>query len=94
MFLNFHRYTHDKRYDRALSIYLRLKHKDVFELIHRHDLFDSINDNIVMLMDFDAEAAVKMLLDNIDKCPVRDHVYIIMYLYDLAIYLFYKYRQM
>ena len=64
------RYTHDKRYDKALGIYLRLKHKDVFELIHRHNLFDSISDKIVLLMDFDTEAAVKMLLDNIDKCPV------------------------
>ena len=67
----FPRYTHDKRFDRALGIYLKLKHKDVFDLIHRHNLFDSISDKIVLLMEFDAEAAVKMLLDNKDKVPVR-----------------------
>ena len=66
----FFRYTHDKRFDRALGIYLKLKHKDVFDLIHRHNLFDSISDKIVLLMEFEAEAAVKMLLDNKDKVPV------------------------
>ena len=69
--LPYPRYTHDKRFDRALGIYLKLKHKDVFDLIHRHNLFDSISDKIVLLMEFDAEAAVKMLLDNKDKVPVR-----------------------
>ena len=43
----------------------------MFDLIHRHNLFDSISDKIVLLMEFDAEAAVKMLLDNKDKVPVR-----------------------
>ncbi len=64
------RHTHDKRYDKALGIYLKLKHKDVFDLIHRHNLFDSISDKIVLLMEFDPEAAVKMLLLNREKVPV------------------------
>uniref|UniRef100_A0A8C7WCE7 Vacuolar protein sorting-associated protein 41 homolog n=1 Tax=Oncorhynchus mykiss TaxID=8022 RepID=A0A8C7WCE7_ONCMY len=60
-------YTYDQRYDRALEIYLRLRHKDVYQLIHKHDLFSSIEDKIVLLMDFDKEKAVDMLLDNEDK---------------------------
>uniref|UniRef100_A0A8C8G388 Vps41 beta-propeller domain-containing protein n=1 Tax=Oncorhynchus tshawytscha TaxID=74940 RepID=A0A8C8G388_ONCTS len=48
-------YTYDQRYDRALEIYLRLRHKDVYQLIHKHDLFSSIEDKIVLLMDFDKE---------------------------------------
>ena len=48
----------------------RLKHNDVFDLIHRHNLFDSITDKIVLLMEFDAENATKMLIDNVDKVPV------------------------
>ena len=85
IYLRFHflRYTHDKQFDRALGIYLKLKHKDVFDLIHRHNLFDSISDKIVLLMEFDAEAAVKMLLDNKDKVPVciciREVFYIFLY---------------
>ncbi|KAI4885937.1 hypothetical protein NFI96_011058 [Prochilodus magdalenae] len=60
-------YTYDQRYDRALEIYLRLRHKDVYQLIHKHNLFSSIEDKIVLLMDFDKEKAVDMLLDNEDK---------------------------
>uniref|UniRef100_A0A4W6CPV5 VPS41 subunit of HOPS complex n=1 Tax=Lates calcarifer TaxID=8187 RepID=A0A4W6CPV5_LATCA len=74
-------YTYDQRYDRALEIYLRLRHKDVYQLIHKHNLFSSIEDKIVLLMDFDREKAVDMLLDNEDKISVsylhklfkRDH---------------------
>ena len=63
-------YTYDKRYDKALDIYLRLKHNDVFQLIHKHNLFDTISDKILLLMDFDLDMAVKMLLDNIDKISI------------------------
>jgi len=49
----------------------RLGHSNVFDLIHQHDLFASVSDRIVMLMEFDSSAAVKMLLDNTDKIPVR-----------------------
>uniref|UniRef100_A0A673C4M9 Vacuolar protein sorting-associated protein 41 homolog n=1 Tax=Sphaeramia orbicularis TaxID=375764 RepID=A0A673C4M9_9TELE len=74
-------YTYDQRYDRALEIYLKLRHKDVYQLIHKHNLFSSIEDKIVLLMDFDTEKAVDMLLDNEDKISVcylhklfkRDH---------------------
>jgi len=48
----------------------RLGHSDVFDLIHQHDLFASVSDRVVMLMEFDSSAAVKMLLDNTDKIPV------------------------
>uniref|UniRef100_A0A674H722 Vacuolar protein sorting-associated protein 41 homolog n=1 Tax=Taeniopygia guttata TaxID=59729 RepID=A0A674H722_TAEGU len=34
-------YTYDQRYGRALEIYLTLRHKDVFQLIHKHNLFSS-----------------------------------------------------
>lgn len=47
-----------------------MKHKDVFSLINKHNLFDSITDRIVQLMQFDQEKAVKLLLDNIGKIPV------------------------
>lgn len=67
-------YTRLTRYDKGLAIYLKLGHTDVFNLIHKHNLFDSIQDKIIMLMDFDKEKAVKMLIDNIDKVPVEDVV--------------------
>lgn len=53
--ISFTRYTYDKNYGNALEIYLTLRHKDVFQLIHKHNLFSSIKDKIVLLMDFDSE---------------------------------------
>ena len=42
----------------------------MFILIHKHNLFESISDKIVQLMEFDQEQAVNMLLDNINQIPV------------------------
>ncbi|XP_006824071.2 vacuolar protein sorting-associated protein 41 homolog [Saccoglossus kowalevskii] len=64
-------YTYDKRFDKALAIYLKLGHKDVFTLIHKHNLFDSIQDKIVILMEFDTEQATRMLIDNVDRVPIE-----------------------
>lgn len=52
------RCTYDQRYDKALEIYLKLRHKDVYQLIHKHNLFASIEDKIVLLMDFDKKVKV------------------------------------
>jgi hypothetical protein len=46
-------YAKDKQFDKALHIYLKLKRGNVFELITKHDLFDSIQDKIKLLMQFD-----------------------------------------
>ena len=69
------RYIHDQKYDKALGIYLQLKHKKAFDLIHRHNLFDSISDKIVLLMNYEKTAAVKMFIDNMTKVPVSIHEY-------------------
>lgn len=70
------RYTYDQRYDRALEIYLRLRHKDVYQLIHKHNLFSSIEDKIVLLMDFDKEVKTKLLL-NMSICITVSTVFFI-----------------
>ncbi|KXJ25131.1 Vacuolar protein sorting-associated protein 41-like [Exaiptasia diaphana] len=67
-------YTKQKRYDKSLAIYLQLGHKNVFNLIHVHNLFKSIKDKIVMLIEFHPSKAIKMFLDNTDKVPVDDVV--------------------
>ncbi|XP_040209124.1 vacuolar protein sorting-associated protein 41 homolog [Rana temporaria] len=63
-------HVYDQCYSKALEIYLTLRHKEVFELINKHNLFDCIKDKIVLLMDFDTEKAVDMLLDNEDKISI------------------------
>ncbi|CAG0922413.1 unnamed protein product [Notodromas monacha] len=46
-----------------------LKHKDVFALIDKYELVDSIKDLVPGLMELDAERAVQLFLDHIDKLP-------------------------
>ncbi|XP_052801970.1 vacuolar protein sorting-associated protein 41 homolog isoform X2 [Mya arenaria] len=60
-----------KEFDKALAIYIKLKHPDVFKLINRHSLYEAVSDRIVQLMEFDKDNAVKMLIDNIGKIPVE-----------------------
>ncbi|WAQ93716.1 VPS41-like protein [Mya arenaria] len=59
-----------KEFDKALAIYIKLKHPDVFKLINRHSLYEAVSDRIVQLMEFDKDNAVKMLIDNIGKIPL------------------------
>ncbi|XP_066597846.1 vacuolar protein sorting-associated protein 41 homolog isoform X2 [Prorops nasuta] len=60
-------YIHDKKYDKALAQYLQLRHKDVFQLIQRYNLYTSIYNMIESLMDLDAERAIQFLLDKDSK---------------------------
>ena len=46
----------------------RLRHKDVFQLIHKHNLFGSIHDMIEDLMDLDLDQAINMFLEK-DRVP-------------------------
>lgn len=65
-------YTYDKQFDQALHIYLELKRGDVFNLISKYDLFNSIQDKIVLLMEFDAQKASELLVDNIARISIDD----------------------
>uniref|UniRef100_A0A1Q3FE53 Vacuolar protein sorting-associated protein 41 homolog n=1 Tax=Culex tarsalis TaxID=7177 RepID=A0A1Q3FE53_CULTA len=66
-------YSHEKEYDKALTMYLKLQHKEIFELIKRHDLYSVIKDTIVQLIELDSEKAIQMLLEK-DKIPAEDVV--------------------
>ncbi|XP_014208747.1 vacuolar protein sorting-associated protein 41 homolog [Copidosoma floridanum] len=56
-------YSYDNKYDKALAMYLKLQHKDVFSLIQKHQLYHSVYDMIEELMDLDAERAVQFFLE-------------------------------
>lgn len=62
-------YSHDGKYDKALAMYLKLRHKDVFLLIQKHKLYNSVYDMIEGLMDLDAERAIQFFLEK-DRVPV------------------------
>ncbi|KAL1464836.1 hypothetical protein WDU94_004447 [Cyamophila willieti] len=54
-------YSHNHKYDKALALYLKLKHKGVFEMIQKHDLYNVVHDMIEQLMDLGLEQSIAML---------------------------------
>ncbi|KAJ8916506.1 hypothetical protein NQ315_000148 [Exocentrus adspersus] len=56
-------YSYEKKYDRSLSMYLKLKHKDVFTLIQKHNLYGVIQDMLIDLMDLDHKKTIELLLE-------------------------------
>ena len=64
-------FTNQRKYDRAMAMYLKLGHKDVFGLIRRHDLFDVIHDKIGDLMDLDNREGLKLFLEHMDRLPTE-----------------------
>ena len=51
------------KFDRAVALYVKLEHNDVFELIRKHSLYESVADKVLELMELDHEEAVKLFLD-------------------------------
>ncbi|XP_015836358.1 vacuolar protein sorting-associated protein 41 homolog isoform X2 [Tribolium castaneum] len=56
-------YSFLKRYDKSLSMYLKLKHKDVFTLIQKHNLYGVIQDMLIDLMELDHKKTIALLLE-------------------------------
>lgn len=56
-------YSHDGKYDKALAMYLKLRHKDVFLLIQKHQLYNAVHDMIEGLMDLDVDKAIHFFLE-------------------------------
>lgn len=62
-------YSHEREYDKALTMYLKLQHMDVFNLIKKHNLYGSIKPMIVELIKLDSEKAIAMLLERSKIAP-------------------------
>ncbi|XP_029675831.1 vacuolar protein sorting-associated protein 41 homolog isoform X2 [Formica exsecta] len=80
-------YIHDGKYDKALAMYLKLRHKDVFQLIQKYQLYNSVYDMIEGLMDLDTERAIQFFLekdrvasDVIVQKLQHNHRYLYLYL--------------
>ena len=56
-------YTFQRKYDKAMAMYLKLGHKDVFGLIRQHRLFKDVHEKIVALMNLDQQAALQLFLE-------------------------------
>jgi len=64
-------FSYQRKYDKSMEVYLRLKHEDVFSLIRQHRLFKAIHDKISALMDLNAEETLKLLLDFQGEIPTQ-----------------------
>ena len=62
-------YSYQRKYDKAMAMYLKLGHPDVFSLIRQHRLFKAIEDKIQALLELDQEAALQLLLDFTVELP-------------------------
>ena len=50
-----------------MTAFCRLRHSDVFNLIYEHNLFNSIQDKIIMLMEFNKEASTLIISEKIKE---------------------------
>ncbi|CAK9833550.1 Vacuolar protein sorting-associated protein 41 homolog [Anthophora retusa] len=83
-------YIHDGKYDRALAMYLKLKHGGVFEFIRQYKLYDTVHDMIERLIDLNPERAIQFLVEkeSLEKVPPdivvqklqHNHRYLYLYL--------------
>jgi hypothetical protein len=64
-------YTYDQQYDKTLDIYLRLRRGSAFDLIEQKDLFYAVQDKVLLLMNYDIDRAVQLLVNNTNRVPVR-----------------------
>jgi hypothetical protein len=79
------RYTANRQPGKALPFYLRLRRPNVLELIRENNLFTDVQDQVLLLVEFDHELmekrkaegvaagqsdAINLLVDNIHSIPV------------------------
>ncbi len=60
--------------DKALNVYLRLRQGDVFGLIEKYNLYESVRDKVLPLVLFDKARAIHMLMVNVAKISVAEVV--------------------
>lgn len=64
-------YSHEREYDKALTMYIKLQHKDVFTLIKNHKLYSVIKPMIVDLLNLDSEKAINIFLGQNEIQPAE-----------------------
>jgi len=57
------RYTANRQPGKALPYYLRLRRPNIFDLIRENNLFTDVQDQVLLLVEFDHELMEKARLD-------------------------------
>ncbi|KAK3862858.1 hypothetical protein Pcinc_031314 [Petrolisthes cinctipes] len=64
-----HLYSNIDKHDKALAIYLKLKHRDVFHLIGRHNLYACVTKHVLDLMSLDVDATLEICISHLNIVP-------------------------
>lgn len=82
-------YEKDGRYDKALKYYLMLKKDHIFDLINHHNLFENIQNKVLLIAQFHepnnpniptdwhkwrSSPSIQLLVNNVDKISVEEVV--------------------
>jgi len=64
-------YEYQKLFDKCIGIHIELCDQSVFDLVINHGLYESAFENIVHLIGLNKKKAIAILVDNVDKLPVK-----------------------
>ncbi|KAI5078208.1 hypothetical protein GOP47_0005879 [Adiantum capillus-veneris] len=62
-------YLLNNQYEKALSIFVELMQPKVFDFIEEHNLYDSLHDKVLPLMQLDGKRAVTLLVQHLSGIP-------------------------
>ncbi|KAM3727480.1 Vacuolar protein sorting-associated protein [Dirofilaria immitis] len=64
-------YLYERKYDKALMLYIMLNDKNVFQVIEKYHLFDLVKNDLAKLMDIDANLTIRLLIENVGSLPTK-----------------------
>ena len=64
-------YEYQKLLDKSFVIYINLGDQAVFDFLVKHNLYECAFENIIQLIELDKDKAIGVLVDNVDKLPVK-----------------------
>ncbi|MCO5553723.1 hypothetical protein L7F22_007249 [Adiantum nelumboides] len=67
-------YLLNNQYEKALALYVELLQPKVFDFIDEHNLYDSLHDKVLPLMQLDGERAVALLVQHLSGIPPAEVV--------------------
>ncbi|VDK63659.1 unnamed protein product [Gongylonema pulchrum] len=64
-------HLYERKYDKALMLYITLNDKSVFQIIEKYHLFDLVKDHLAKLMNVDKDLTIRLLIENAGSLPAR-----------------------
>uniref|UniRef100_A0A1I8EKL1 Vps39_2 domain-containing protein n=1 Tax=Wuchereria bancrofti TaxID=6293 RepID=A0A1I8EKL1_WUCBA len=64
-------YLYERKYDKALMLYIMLNDKTVFQVIEKYHLFDLVKNDLTKLMAIDTNLTIRLLIENAGSLPTK-----------------------